>query len=120
VEVGGDAAGKPLDASQERAGLGDQAFAAGDDLVGEVALEVGVDFLGAEVRDVGRQEVQLDPLDAGSDPLPDCLGFVAECPSRNRRTLRPVKCRISLSRNAMHNEASNLPSKTVKYNVPRG
>lgn len=49
----------------------------GDDLVGERVLQIGVDQLvGVEVRGVGGQEMQIDPVVPVGDPFPDLLGAV--------------------------------------------
>lgn len=76
-EIGSHMGSALLDAVEERADSGLHLVDIGDHLVGQVSLDIGVDQLvEVEVRGVQRQEMQLDPVGPGLDPLPHPLGAV--------------------------------------------
>ena len=92
LEVAEDSARQLLDAVEERPDGDVHLVAAGDDLVGEVAFEVGVDqFVGVEVRGVRGQEVQLDPCSVNDTPNNLCAS------SATRRNVHNIPPRSSTS-----------------------
>ncbi len=81
LEVAEYVGGELLDSVEEGPGRALHLGPVGDGLVGESALQIGVDeFIGAQVRRVSRQEMQLDPVGAGRDSVPHVLGAVCGVP----------------------------------------